>query len=63
MTELWDIILSPYGLALYVGFWVLKLMFGGWVIGKMIAFLPVKARRKTQVTLARLGLRGRNRAA
>lgn len=59
MSALWDIVLSPYGLAAYVGFWILKLMFGAWVLRKMMVLLPVRAQVWTDDKLTRFKLRGR----
>jgi hypothetical protein len=35
------LVLSPTGIALYVGFWIFKILFGVWILRKMALLLPV----------------------
>ncbi|MGP6085508.1 hypothetical protein [Antarctobacter jejuensis] len=57
MQGVWDVVLSPYGVALYVGFWILKIMFGAWVLRKAMLLLPVRAQDWTDDKLTRLKLK------
>ncbi len=59
MNAFWDLLLSPAGLALYAGFWALKLTFGAWVLTRLVAFLPLRAQARAEQTLMRLRLKRR----
>lgn len=61
MSALWDVILSPAGLALYAGFWAFKIVAGAWLIRRAVMLLPVRAQVWTEDRLTRLKLRGRRR--
>ena len=62
MSGILDLLLSPWGIAAYVTFWILKILFGAWVINKALV-LPVPVRTKVETRLSRLKLRRlRNRA-
>lgn len=54
MSELMAFIVSPTGIALYIGFWILKLAFGAWVIGKALLLLPERTRERLTNTYTRL---------
>ncbi|WP_425070411.1 hypothetical protein [Sagittula sp. S175] len=56
MSGVWDILFSPVGLALYAGFWALKLTVGVWVVTKVVAFLPGRHRIWAEEKLIRLRL-------
>ncbi len=57
MSAFWDVVLSPYGLAMYGGFWILKILFGAWVLRRAMLFLPVRAQDWTEDKLSRLKLK------
>ncbi|SNS26663.1 hypothetical protein [Antarctobacter heliothermus] len=59
MSGLWDIVLSPTGLALYAAFWAFKILAGAWMLRKAMLLLPVRAQSWTEDKLGRLKLRGR----
>ena len=59
MSAVWDIVLSPTGLALYAAFWAFKILAGAWVVRKAMLLLPVRAQAWTEDRLTRLRLRGR----
>jgi hypothetical protein len=59
MSAVWDLLLSPAGLALYAGFWILKIVAGTWVLRRAVMLLPVRVQGWTTDRLSRLRLRGR----
>ncbi len=61
MNSVWDILLSPYGLAAYAGFWGFKLLAGAWIMRRMMRLVPVRAQTWGAGKLARLKLNGRSR--
>ncbi|WGW02572.1 hypothetical protein [Tropicibacter oceani] len=54
---MWDLLFSPTGLALYAGFWTLKLLLGAWVVRKVAARMPVAVIVRIESGLTRLKLR------
>ncbi|SMX36582.1 hypothetical protein [Maliponia aquimaris] len=61
MSAVWDILLSPTGLALYAGFWLFKIVAGAWLLRRAMLLLPVRVQGWTEDKLSRLKLRGRAR--
>ena len=61
MSAFWDIVFSPTGLALYVAFWIFKILAGAWMLRRAMSLLPVRAQVWTEDKLGRLKLRGRGR--
>lgn len=54
---MWDLLFSPTGLALYAGFWILKLLVGAWAVRKSMALMPVAMIGRIENGLTRLKLR------
>ncbi len=46
MTGIWEVVFSPTGLALYLGFWVFKLTLGVWLLNKALVYVPVRVKAK-----------------
>ncbi|MCT4553363.1 MAG: hypothetical protein N4A53_01630 [Pelagimonas sp.] len=57
MNGILDLLLSPWGIAAYATFWILKILFGAWAINKALVLLPVPVRTKVETGLSRLKLR------
>jgi hypothetical protein len=59
VTAVWDILLSPTGLALYAGFWLFKSVAGAWVLRRTLMLLPHGAQIWAADKLTRLKSFGR----
>jgi uncharacterized membrane protein len=56
VTGLLDVLLSPWGIAAYVLFWIFKLMCGAWVLRKLVGLLPEGAQGWIAARFGFLGL-------
>ena len=56
MSELLAFMLTPTGVALYVGFWIFKILLGAWLVRCALALLPDRARLWIEARWARINL-------
>ncbi|WP_095589908.1 hypothetical protein [Actibacterium ureilyticum] len=52
MNEVLAFLLSPWGVAAYAGFWALKIVFGAWLLGRLLPLLPAGLRRRIEALAA-----------
>ena len=57
MTAVWELLLSPWGLAAYAAFWALKLLCGAWLLRRALTLLPDAGRVWAEHKLGLLRLR------
>ncbi|SPF80536.1 hypothetical protein [Pseudoprimorskyibacter insulae] len=60
MSDLVAFLLSPQGIALYIGFWICKILFGAWALRKIVLMLPDRIQGRIAARFGFLGLGGPN---